>query len=206
MNIGILGGGQVAQRLGKLCAAAGHTVRLGLRNGQENVQGLAAGSLPEAARFGEIVLVALPFEAAKSELTRCAVELAGKVVVDCTNPVGADWEPLPLGPENSAGEEIARLLPGAHVVKAFNTIFADVMTAERLQQRRITTFVCGDTAEARSKVIELAGQCGFAPVDAGAMSSARYTEAMAHLNIRLAVALGGGTGAAFVYHRFDSGE
>jgi predicted dinucleotide-binding enzyme len=191
MRIGIIGTGPVGTNLKNLFNAAGHDVaalgRMGARN---------------AASHGEVVVLAIPYAACAEALPPLADVLAGKVVVDVTNPVAADWAPLPLGEQNSAAEEIARLLPRSQVVKAFNTIFADVMAAPKLERdgQRITCFVAGDDEGSRAIVMALAGEAGFAPQDAGPLQVARHLEAMAHLNIAIALA-GGGTDAAFLYHQ-----
>lgn len=191
MRIGIIGNGQVGSKLETLFTAAGHDVIAASRD-----------AVQKAATHGEIVVLALPYAAVKEALPSLADALAGKILVDATNPVAADWSPLLLGQENSAGEEIARLLPRSRVVKAFNSIFADVMTPNRFSGRgqRATCFVAGDDAQANQTVASLAGDAGFAPVSVGPLKLARHLEAMAHLNIAIAFA-GGGTGAAFIYDR-----
>ena len=190
MRIGIIGAGPVGSRLKDLFAAAGHDVVAAGRTGAR-----------EVASHGEVVLLAIPYAACAEALPPLADALAGKVVVDVTNPVASDWAPLPLGEQNSAAEEIARLLPRSRVVKGFNTIFADVMVAPKLERdgQRITCFVAGDD-ESRAAVMGLARDAGFAPQDAGPLRAARHLEAMAHLNIAIAFA-GGGTDAAFLYHQ-----
>ncbi|MEJ1976962.1 MAG: hypothetical protein WDN49_13505 [Acetobacteraceae bacterium] len=122
-------------------------------------------------------------------------------MVDTTNPHQADWSPLLLSPDNSAGEEIARLLPRSHVVKAFNTVFADIMVPDKLDRggRKATGLLCGDDPAARALVSDFTASLGFAPLDAGPLRCARYLEAMSHLNVELAVHQGGGTDAAFLY-------
>lgn len=191
MRIGIIGTGPVGSNLGNLFTAAGHDVVAVGRTGTR-----------EAVSHGEVVVLAISYAACAQALPPLADALAGKVVVDVTNPVAADWAPLPLGEQNSAAEEIARLLPRSHVVKGFNTIFADVMAVPKLERdgQRITCFVAGDDEESRAIVMALAGDAGFAPQDAGPLRVARHLEAMAHLNIAIAFA-GGGTDAAFLYHQ-----
>jgi len=125
--------------------------------------------------------------------------MQGKIVIDSTNPLNADWSPKLLGQENSASEEISRLLPEAYVVKAFNTIFADVMNEPVKDGRVITAFIAGDNDEAKQKIIALASDIGYAPIDIGCLYTARYLESMAHLNIQIAIGQGGGTNAAFIY-------
>jgi hypothetical protein len=201
MRIGIIGGGSVAQALGRLLAAGGHEVVLGVRSGAP--EDLPIASVEEAAVQGEAVLLGIPFSAMSEALPGLAGAVDGKIVIDASNPLNADWSPLLLGEENSAGEEVARMLPGARVVKAFNTVFADAMRPDRLEQGggRITAFVASDDRDAAEEVERLAADAGFVPLYAGALSSARWLEAMAHLNIRLAVPLGGGTNGAFLYDR-----
>jgi 8-hydroxy-5-deazaflavin:NADPH oxidoreductase len=205
MKIAIIGGGNLGRRLAALWQGAGHEVRVGVRGGErpEAIAPPGVVSVEEAVAHGDVVVLALPFAALAVALPPIAAALARKVVVDATNPVRDDWSPLPLGEHNSAGEEAARLLPGARVVKAFNTVFADVLTPARLTRGGlpVTAFVAGDDEHANELVARLAADAGFAPLIVGPLTHARYLEAMAHLNIALAIGRGGGTDAAFVYHR-----
>jgi predicted dinucleotide-binding enzyme len=206
MKIGILGYGSVGQKLAALFADAGYDVMVGLRSGADSSIGFATGSFKEVATQVDAVALAIPYQASLAVLQTLAADLAGKIIIDNTNPLNDDWSPLLLGQENSAGETIQNALPQSHVVKAFNTIFADVMqkSAHMHNGNLITAFVAGNDAAAKARVLKLVGDIGFAPLDTGDISSARYLEAMAHLNIRIAVPLGGGTNAAFVYHQQQS--
>ena len=202
MDIGILGGGNVGSALARLAISAGHDVRIGQREAGSLANGLDATTMPIAAAHGDIVVIALPFAVCADALPPLKTALAGSIVVDATNPLNADWSPLLLGQENSAAEEIARLLPESRVVKAFNTVFAHAMTSARLQRAsgaRITAFVAGDDDRAASQVEGFAQSLGFAPQRVGGLANARYLEAMAHLNIAIAVGGGGGTDACFLY-------
>lgn len=201
MKIGFIGAGRVAGALGGLLHAAGHSILFAHRDGVTPSFGLAR-TLDQLAAEADYIVLALPFQAAQDVLPRLSSLLSGKLVVDATNPVQADWSPLLLGEQNSAGEVVAKLLPSSRVVKAFNTIFADVMRADRLSRSgsRITCFVASDDADAATKVAELADGAGFAPCIVGPLKAARYLEAMAHLNIQIAVGMGKGTDAAFLYH------
>ncbi|HEX5748820.1 MAG TPA: NAD(P)-binding domain-containing protein [Archangium sp.] len=192
MKIGILGSGNVAKKTAALFIRAGHGVLLGER-----------GTFSQAAEYGEAVLIALPYLACKEVLPALRPALAGKIVIDATNPLNPDWSPVLLGEENSAGEEIARLLPESRVVKAFNTVFADSMFPEKLNRGGLPAagFLCGNSADANTTVARLLQELGFAPIDAGPLRCARYLEAMAHLNIQLAVGMSGGTDAVFLYHQ-----
>lgn len=205
MKIGIIGTGAVGNRLARLFADTGHEVTLGSRtpDSASGPEGLAVVSVLEVVRSAELVVLAVPFTATGDVLTPLAPALAGKVVVDATNPLNADYSPITLDGGRSAGEVVASLLPGARVVKAWNTVFAEVMTAEKRRrgERLATVFVAGDDADAVALVARLAGDAGFDPVIAGPLWNSRYLEAMAHLNIHLAFAQGGGADAAFLYDR-----
>ncbi len=195
MKVGILGSGNVGGHLRDLCAGAGHDVVAGNRSGEV--------SFATAANHGDIVILAVHYHVAADLLSSLVENLTGKIVVDATNPLNDDWSPLMLGQETSAGEEIARLLPRSHVVKAFNTVFADVMTPEGLSRDGVaaTTFVAGDAPDAVDAVSTLAASIGFQPEKINKLAAARHLEALAHLNIELAVGQGGGTDAAVLYHR-----
>jgi hypothetical protein len=203
MKIGLMGGGSVGGNLANLLQAGGHDVTVGLRDPKEKrPDATYRVAVPaEAVRDAEVVLVALPYDALADALPPLADALAGKIVVDVSNPVNADWSPKLLGEENSAGEETQRLLPRSKIVKAFNTIFADVMKPENQSRggRRITAFVASDDPAAAETVAKLAGDAGFMPVVVGPLRLARQLEAMAHLNIAIAVGQGRGTNAAFLY-------
>lgn len=207
MKIGIIGAGNVALKLTKLLANADHEVFVGSRapHNEDKIfeysKNVRIGSIPEAANFGEIVIVAIPYPAVEEVLLSVSETLSGKIVIDATNPLNDDWSPIVL-PEGSAGEKVALLLPESKIVKAFNTIFADVMDkASDFEGKRITAFYCGDDKSANKIVGALLKQIGFQPIEAGEMKNAHYLEAMAHLNIHLAVAMKGGTNAAFNYIR-----
>lgn len=201
MKIGIIGGGKVGSALARLAMAAGHEVRIGVQTmGNDSGDGLPRVSLTDAAA-GEIVVLAIPYSACTHALPPLASLMSSRIVVDATNPVAADWSPLALGEGNSGAQEIAQLLPSSRVVKAFNTVFADNMTPQRLIRAghlRTTAFVASDDDAASAQVAAFAESLGFAAQRVGALANARYLEATAHLNIAIALA-GGGTDAAFVY-------
>ena len=206
MNIGCIGTGQVSQKLSKLLTQTEHSVRLGSRNPTERKVELPGteveiGTYQEVAEWAEMVILGIPYGAVAEVVSPLQERLAGKVVVDATNPIHADWSPRWLGEQNSAGEETARLLPVSPVVKAFNTIFADMMEPEKIASvpGGIAGFYCGDYSTANQTVGKLMRAIGFHPIEVGGMMCARYLEAMAHLNIQLAVGMQRGTQAAFVY-------
>ncbi|MDB5930722.1 MAG: putative oxidoreductase, coenzyme F420-dependent, partial [Polaromonas sp.] len=122
-------------------------------------------------------------------------DLTGKVVIDITNPLTADYMGLTLGFDTSAAEEIAKALPGAQVVKAFNTVLAQVLTEGPAfsNGQTVPVFYAGDDERAKQTVRALAESIGFQPVNAGGLKNARYLEPMAGLNIYFAYGAGQGT-------------
>lgn len=204
MNIAFIGGGPIAKSLAALAQAAGHKTVLGVRTPSKlDGSEFDHASFEEALRGADVAVIAIPYFVVDEVLPGLAPSLAGKIVVDASNPVAKDWSPILTGEESSGGEHIASLLPQSRVVKAFNSIFADVLRTDRLDREghKVTQFVASDDQEAKTIVIDLGKQFGLAPVNAGPLKSARYLEGMAHLNIELAAGQGGGTNAAFVYNR-----
>jgi 8-hydroxy-5-deazaflavin:NADPH oxidoreductase len=199
MKIAILGFGNVGKQFAHLFSRVGHEIIIGLRSPSDHKLLYPSTTFKEAAEQADAVAIAIPFTACAGVLPELSEVTKGKVVIDSTNPLNADWSPKLLGQENSASEEISRLLPKAHVIKAFNTIFADVMDAPVRNRPAITAFIAGDNDEAKQTVIALASEIGYAPIDTGSLYAARYLENMAHLNIQIAVGQGGGTNAAFIY-------
>ncbi len=199
MKIAILGFGNVGKQFANLFSKAGHKIVIGMRSAPNQELPYSTATLKEAADVADVVAIAIPFTACADVLPELSKVTKGKIVIDSTNPLNADWSPKLLGQENSASEEISRLLPEAYVIKAFNTIFADVMDEPVRGGQAITAFIAGDNDEAKQKVIVLASDIGYAPVDTGSLYTARYLESMAHLNIQIAVGQGGGTNAAFIY-------
>lgn len=201
MKIGIIGTGNVAQNLGNLFFENGFGVTFGSRNADEKLADKTVESFGVTAKNADVVIFAIPYTAFKEVATELKDELGGKIVIDLTNPLNADWSPLNLGAENSAGEENAQHLPNSKVVKAFNTIFADVMKADKqsFNGEKLTVFVAGDDAEANQTVADLANKIGFSAMVVGGIKNARYLEAIAHLNIQIAVGMQGGTDAGLTY-------
>lgn len=185
----------MASSLGNLFANSGHTVKYGTQNPNDGQL-----SISEACIFGEVVCFAIPYSAMENVLTINEESLKGKIVVDITNAINIeDWSPLFLG-EDSGGEQTARLLPESKVVKAFNTIFADVMKPEKQQfnGQKLTAFIASDDSEAAEMIKKLADETGFRGFVVGGIKNARHLEAIAHLNIAVAIS-GGGTDAGFTY-------
>ncbi len=210
MKIAIIGAGNVGGTLGKAWAAKGHEVVFGVRNPQDaKVQEVVkaggakarAASVKDAAAQAEVVLLATPWGATQDAI-KAAGSLAGKIVVDATNPLKPDLSGLALGHTTSAGEEVARWVAGAKVVKAFSTIGAQHMANPRFGSQSANMFIAGDDAAAKKTVAGLAEALGFDPVDAGPLTQARLLEPLAMLWISMAYAYGHGVDIAFkLLHR-----
>jgi predicted dinucleotide-binding enzyme len=186
-KIGIVGNGNVGSALARGLERAGHEVR---------VVGKNATQIREAAGFGEVVFLAVPFGAVDDVVRHAGEALAGKTVVDVTNALDASMK-LAVGFTTSGAEELQKKLPEARVVKAFNTVFAQNMERGRLGDIALTAFVAGDDAGAKKTVRELAQDIGFDAVDAGPLENARLLEPLAFLNIQLGYVLGMGTQSGF---------
>jgi predicted dinucleotide-binding enzyme len=189
MNIGILGAGNIGGNLGQLWSRAGYTIMYGVRDPNSaksraalegGGSGAHIGSLAEAAAFGEVVALALPWPAVVEALPM-AGDLSGKVLIDCTNRLA----PASAGSAPSGAEEVARLAPGARVVKAFNTMGFETLLAPQFGQTSVTTFVCADDEEAKQIVMKLAADIGLDPVDAGPLANAGLTEQLTRMWIQL---------------------
>ncbi len=192
MKLAIIGKGHMGGALAKLSAQAGHSVAVGSLDPRQPV-------LP-ALQDAELVILAVPYAAALALTDDVGVRiaLAGKIVVDISNPLAVDYMSLTIGHTTSAAEEIAKRLPGARVVKAFNTMFAEVLGL-RANGAKVaaTALVAADDEEAKRSVIALAQAFGFEALDAGALSNARYLEPMTELLIQLAYGKGMGTRIGF---------
>ncbi|MEY3222532.1 MAG: hypothetical protein RLZZ203_1388, partial [Cyanobacteriota bacterium] len=158
----------------------------------------------DAVASADVIIVTTPWANNTTlDVVQELGDLTGKIVIDCTNPLAPDYMSNTLGYTTSSAEEIAKLLPGVPVVKAFNTIFAEVMEPGKqiFDGQKATGFYCGDDAAAKAVAAKLIEDAGFEPVDAGVLQNARYLEPMAQLNIQIAYGLGGGTNVAFRYMR-----
>lgn len=200
MKIAIIGTGGVGAGLASVLATTTHEVTVADRKGGTEAAAKLAGlghsvraaEVRQAVQAAEVVILAVPYGAAAG-LAEVA-DFAGKIVVDVTNPVKDDFSGLKLGHDTSAAEEIARALPGARVVKAFNTVFAQVYEQGlNFGETPLQTFVAADDADAKAAVIALARDAGFDARDAGPLTNARYIEPLAYLNIQFGYMLGQGT-------------
>jgi predicted dinucleotide-binding enzyme len=188
--------------LGKLWAAKGNRVFFGSRESDKakelaksvgaNAQG---GTQAEAAAFGAVVLLGVPFAAAEATVKAVLPHLKGKVLIDCTNAWGADGMLIPS--TSSAGEEIARWAIGAKVVKAFNEIHFRNLSKGPFGNLKADVYYCSDYADAKPPAVQLINDADFEPIDAGPLKNARYVEALVYLWARLAFDQGLGAESAF---------
>jgi 8-hydroxy-5-deazaflavin:NADPH oxidoreductase len=183
LKIGIIGNGNVGGALSRGLALARQEVRI---VGNEPAQVRAT------AEWADLVILAVPFGALSNVASTIAPAVEGKTIVDVTNALTAEMK-LAVGYTTSGAEELQKMLPGANVVKAFNTQFAQHMDTGRLRDHRLTTFVAGDSEAAKRAVLELANAIGFDAVDAGSLANARLLEPLGYLNIQLGYVLGLGT-------------
>lgn len=203
MNITVIGTGNMGSAFAKQLDAAGHTVRITGRD-LEKAQAVAAAftnvsayAAAQALGDSDVVIVATAFPDATAALQSLG-DLAGKVVIDITNPLSADYMSLTIGHTTSAAEEIAKAVPQAQVVKAFNTLFAQVLADGPLfaDNQRGSVFVASDSERAKQTAVTLARSLGWNTVDAGGLANARYLEPLAGFNIYLGYGAGLGTSVA----------
>ena len=180
MNISIIGDGNVGQALARGLGNAGHTV---------TTTGKDPARVEELAGSGDVVILAVPFGALDEVATTIGSAADGKTVVDVTNALTPQYT-LALGYTTSGAEELQKKLPGALVVKAFNTVFASTMEKGQVKGEQLTAFVAGDDAKAKAAVQEVARSIGFDAVDAGPLANARLLEPVGFLNIQLGFVLG----------------
>ncbi len=185
MKVAILGTGSVGKSLYSGFSNSDCDVRFGSRNPDKfGVTGKAV-SQEEAVEWGDIVVMAVPYHAVAETINGIGKDVfKGKIVVDVTNALNEKWE-LAIGFTTSAAEELAKQLPEAKVIKAFNYVFAENMNSGIVGGEKLTLFVAGDDAAAKKKIMELGRNIGFDPIDAGTLKSARYLEPLAMLNITL---------------------
>jgi len=156
--------------------------------------GVAVLDQDAAIARADIVILALPYDAALAAAANPA--LAGKILVDISNPVKPDFSGLAIGHSTSAAEELQAAAPSAKVVKAFNTIFASVFDLPSAQTAEVPVFVAGNDEAAVASVAELVKLAGFAVEATGGIDAARLLEPLGMLNIRFGYGLGRGTAIA----------
>lgn len=205
MNIAIIGAGNVGGNLGVRLSKAGYPVCFGVRQGKDVAELLArsgkdarAAGVEEAAQSADVVFLALPAAITADVARSLAPHLAGKVVVDCGNPLtwqeGPVWSPPEEGSLTAA---VAKAAPGAKVLKAFNTFGAEHHEKPGLTGAPAVVFIAGDDDGAKTTLEEIATKAGFRSIDAGPLRNAAVLENVAMLWIHMATV--GGYGRDFMF-------
>ena len=194
MRLGILGSGLMGAKLGTIFARAGHQVVFSYARSEQKLKRLArqakakAGTPRDAAQDADAVLLAVHWSRMDDVLSQ-AGDLSGTVVISCSLPMNNDDTALVVAHTSSGAEELARRLPAAHFVSAFNTVPSEVLFdvyAARRKARRPSLVYCGDDRKAKKVAAQLIRDVGFDPVDAGPLRIARFTEPFALLVAQLA--------------------
>lgn len=212
MRIGILGSGLMGGKLGTIFARAGHEVVFSYARSDGKLEKLArdakgkarSGTPREAAQNADGVLLAVHWSRLDDVLKQ-AGDLSGKVIVTCSLPMNAGDTGLVVAHTSSGAEELARMVPKARVVSAFNTVPSEVLFGVYEGKRKVnrpSLVYCGDDQSAKDVAAKLIRDVGFDPVDAGPLRIARYTEPFALLVGQLAYEGQGGPEMAYRFERF----
>jgi 8-hydroxy-5-deazaflavin:NADPH oxidoreductase len=173
-KIAIIGNGNVGSAIQKGAEKAGYEVR---------TTGADANEVRAAGSWADIIVLAIPAPA-RADAVKNLGNVEGKVLVDPTNLLNADWS-YAGEVSKSGAEQVQEWAKGARVVKAFNTVFAQNMTTGKVNGESLSLLAAGDHDEAKKQVLELGNAIGFQSVDVGPLSNARYLEALGFLNIQL---------------------
>ncbi len=212
MRIGILGSGLMGGKLGTIFARAGHEVVFSYARSNDklkrlvrNTQGNArAGTPGEAAKEADALLLAVHWSRVDDVLKQ-AGDLSDKVIVTCSLPMDVGNTKLIMGTTTSGAEELAKKVPQAHVVAAFQTVPSEVLFGVYETRRKATRpslVYCGDDQSAKDVAAKLIDDAAFDPVDAGPLRIARYTEPFALLVAHLAYEGEGGPELAYRFEWF----
>jgi NADPH-dependent F420 reductase len=195
MNVTIIGPGNMGRAIGTRAAAGGHSVTFvgdrpetAEQAAQEVKSSAKSGARVsianlEEVKLGDLVVLALWYGTNKEVAKQLGDQLNGKIVVDIANPLNSTYDNLATAPDSSSAEEVAQAVPGAKVVKAFNTTYAGTLRAGQVDGQPLDIWIAGDDADAKNKVSQLVKDGGMRPIDAGPLSRARQLEAMQLLHI-----------------------
>lgn len=191
MKIGVLGSGNVGTTLAKGFKDAGHEVRIGSRAANKLAEftkqsGIAEGTFQDVAGFADVVVIAVKGDAAEALSKELGAKLAGKTVIDTTNPISGPpkdgWLPYFTGPNDSLIQRLQKAVPAAKFVKAFNSVGAGLMVKPKLAGGVTPSmFICGDDAGAREVVGGLCRQLGWNVEDVGGSVAGSAIEALCQL-------------------------
>jgi hypothetical protein len=208
MKVTIIGAGNMGRAIGTRAVSGGHEVEIVDRDPADarvladELGGSATALDPDAPFGGEVVVFALYYPGIKDAVQQYADRVAGKVVVDITNPVDtATWDRLATAPGISSAEEVAQLVPeGTPVVKAFNTTFAPTVVAGEVAGQQLDVLIAGDDEGAKGKVSQLVSDGGLRPVDVGPLARAQQLEQLGFLHISIQQPLGLGFASTVKLH------
>jgi NADPH-dependent F420 reductase len=176
-QLSIIGTGNMGQAIASVAVKGGHPVQL------------LGSSDTDTQVTGEVVVLAVPYPAVADVIAQRGESLAGKIVVDITNPLNFEtFASLVVPSDGSATAEIAAALPQSRVLKAFNTTFAATLAAGTVGPVATTVLIAGDDADAKSTLAGIVTSGGLNAIDAGSLARARELEALGFLQLTLAVA------------------
>ena len=211
IRIGVLGSGDVGKVLAAGFVGLGHQTKIGSRDPQKLKDWAAAtgelastGTFEEAARFGDLIVLATLGTAAAEAIRLAGIEnFESKVIIDATNPLDfSTGQPqLSVGHTDSLGEQIQRMVPKARVVKAFNTVGNAHMVHPRFPGGPPDMFICGNDDEAKKIVSQICSQWGWGVIDIGGIEGSRYLEPMCLVWVRHGMRSGGWNHAFKMLHR-----
>jgi predicted dinucleotide-binding enzyme len=206
MDVTIIGSGNMARGVGSRVLAGGHGLTVvgkdedraravvdDLGGGETAVSGGELG--------GDVVVLAVYYPDARAAVEQYRDQLAGRAVVDVTNPVNESFDALVVPPDGSATQELAALAPDARFVKAFNTTFATTLRAAEVGGQPLDVLIAGDDADAKDAVATLARDGGLEAVDVGGLHRARELEALGLLHMTAQGTLGTGFGSTVKFIR-----
>ncbi|MFD9194882.1 NADPH-dependent F420 reductase [Streptomyces phaeochromogenes] len=190
-SISIIGLGNMAGALADRALAGGNAVEIIGRDSAKAKElagalGGATVGTAGAAPAGDIVVLAVPYASAAAVVSEYGDALEGKVIIDITNPISSDFQGFVTPDGSSGAQEIAKAAPaGAHVVKAFNTLFSHVLAVGPAEGRRLDVFIAGDDVQAKTRVSAFIESLGLRPMDTGQLAMARTLENVALLQLGL---------------------
>jgi predicted dinucleotide-binding enzyme len=198
MHVTIIGTGNMARGVGSRVLAGGHELTVVGKDEEraravaDELDGDVQTSVSGDPLEGDVVVLAVYYPDAREAVEQSADQLAGQTVVDITNPVNETFDALVVPPDSSATQELARLAPGANLVKAFNTTFAPTLRGGEVAGQPLDVLIAGDDEGAKEQVATLARDGGLNPIDAGPLGRARELEALGLLHMQLQEPLGTG--------------
>ena len=192
-DVSVFGAGKMGTAIGRLAVKGGAAVQI-VAPTLDEATAIASSIGATAAKFGDalsgrIVVFAVPFSAVAEITAAYGERLSGRIIVDITNPIDyATFDALVVPADSSAAQQIAAAVPGAHVLKAFNTTFAGTLTSGQTGGMPTTVLIAGDDQVAKDELIDLVTRSGLAAMDVGSLKRARELEALGFLQSTLAAA------------------